>query len=152
MLKLDRLELVLTSPKSQDEFDRYYRFRWEQLRQPLNLPAGSERDQFDRISYHCMALTSENVLVGVGSIQPQENSLMRIRYMAVDSHYQRLGIGALIVKDLMAYAANHQAVKCWLNARAHAVKFYQKQGFEIIGEVETELLLPHFKMETSLIA
>lgn len=149
---MDRLDVVLATPESQNDFDRYYRFRWEQLRQPLNLPVGSERDQMDHLSYHCMALTRKNVIVGVGSIQPQENRLMRIRYMAVDSKYQRLGIGTKIVKDLLTYAVNHQAAKCWLNARTHAVKFYQRQGFEIMGEVETEISLHHFKMETSLTA
>jgi predicted GNAT family N-acyltransferase len=148
---LNKLDFILTSPKSYDDFERYYQFRWQQLRKPLKLPAGSERDPLDKQSFHCMVVAAENSIVAVGSIQPLESNIMRIRYMAVGSEFQRLGIGTDIVKCLLAYAVEHQACKCWLNARSNAVIFYQKQGFELIGEVETELAVPHFKMETSLI-
>lgn len=151
MLKLNKLDFILISPESDDDFERYYQFRWQQLRKPLKFPLGSERDQLDKQSFHCMAITDEDSIIAVGSIQPLENNIMRIRYMAVESRFQRLGIGTDIVKRLLAYAAEHQASSCWLNARSDAVIFYQKQGFKLIGEVETELAVPHLKMETSLI-
>ncbi len=147
---MNKLDYVLISPKSDDDFERYYQFRWEQLRKPLDLPRGSERDALDNQSYHCMVQLSEGLSIGVGSIQPQEDNTMRIRYMAVESQYQRLGVGAKIMKNLLDYAIDNQTAKCWLNARAQAVDFYHKQGFDVIDEVKTELAVPHFKMEILL--
>ncbi len=31
------------------------------------------------------------------------------------------------------------------------MEFYRQQGFVVLGKVETELQVPHFKMEISLI-
>jgi predicted GNAT family N-acyltransferase len=149
--KLIKPDFILTSPKSEDDFERYYEFRWEQLRKPLNLPLGSERDPLDERSFNCMALNCENLIIGVGSIQSADNNTMRIRYMAVMQQLRGLGIGSEIVKSLLAYAVENRACKCWLNARSNATQFYKKQGFEVIGEIETELTVPHFKMEISLI-
>ena len=141
---------MLTSPKSDSDFERYYQFRWEQLRKPLNLPLGSERDPLDEQSFHCVATNDKNSILGVGSIQPADNNAMRIRYMAVMEELQRLGIGSAIVSKLLDHASKNHVSRCWLNARSTAVAFYQQHGFEVVGEVETELAVPHFKMQTSL--
>jgi|TARA_B110000238_G_C16110769_1_gene432585 hypothetical protein len=68
----NKLGFILTSPKSENDFELYYRFRWQQLRQPLNLAEGSERD-----SFHCMALDNDNSIIGIGSIQSCDSGVMR---------------------------------------------------------------------------
>jgi ribosomal protein S18 acetylase RimI-like enzyme len=148
---LSSLGFILTSPKSDEELERYYQFRWEQLRKPLHLPLGSERDPLDAQSFHCVALVKYNSVIGVGSIQSSGNDAMRIRYMSVAADFRRLGIGSAIIKKLLEHAIENNSSKCWLNARSNAVRFYQQQGFEVVGKVKTDLALPHFKMQTSLI-
>ena len=150
LLNLNKLAFTLTFPKSHDDYKRYYQFRWEQLRKPLDLPFGSELDPLDEISFHCMAVINQDELVGIGSIQPAEIDSMRIRYMAVNKDFQRLGIGSAIINKLLEYAIENHATKCWLNARSNALEFYLRQGFKVVAEVETELEIPHFKMETLL--
>lgn len=150
MLKLNKLDFILTSPKSDNDLERYYQFRWQQLRKPLNLPLGSERDPLDVQSFHCMAVSQKNSIIGVGSIQPADNA-MRIRYMAVSTEFHRLGVGSAIIRELLAHARENGLSECWLNARSTAAGFYRQHGFEVMGEVETELAMPHFKMQTSLI-
>ncbi|MDW3096266.1 MAG: GNAT family N-acetyltransferase [Gammaproteobacteria bacterium] len=150
MPDLNKLAFTLTSPKSNDDFKRYYQFRWEQLRRPLDLPFGSEQDPLDEKSFHCMVIINQDELVGIGSIQPAEINSMRIRYMAVSKEFQRLGIGSAIIKNLLEYANENHAIKCWLNARSNVLEFYKQQGFKVVGEVEAEISIPHFKMETLL--
>ena len=152
MLKLNKLDFILISPESDDDFERYYQFRWQQLRKPLKFPLGSERDSLDINSFHCIALDNENSIIGVGSIQPVDNNAMRIRYMAVTAEFRRLGVGSLIIKKLLDHAIKRNSSKCWLNARLSAVEFYRQQGFEVLSKVETDLEVPHFKMEISLIS
>jgi len=141
---------TLTSPVSQDDFEKLYQFRWEQLRKPLNFPQGSERDSLDNTSFHCMAVDENNTVIGAGSIQPCEVDIMRIRYMAVHEQYQRLGIGRSIVENLLTRARKQTITLCWLNARANAVAFYQALGFDVMSEVDAGIAIAHFRMEVKL--
>ena len=150
MPKLNKIDFTLTSPKSDEDFERYYQFRWQQLRKPLKLPLGSERDLLDAESFHCMALDNQNSVIAVGSIQPTDSKAMRIRYMAVNAKFRRIGVGGLIINKLMDYAIERNSPTCWLNARSTAVDFYRRHGFVVLSEVGTDLKVPHFKMEASL--
>ena len=108
----------LRSPKSAEEFDKYFYFRWQQLRQPLNLPLGSERDEHEQNSFHCMAVTPDLKIIGVGRVNSESCDVMRIRYMAVDQSVQGKGIGKAILQRLLEYAKEQHARRCWLKARA----------------------------------
>ncbi len=152
MPELNKLGFILTPPKSDNDFECYYRFRWQQLRQPLNLPVGSERDSLDMDSFHCMALDKKNSIIGVGSIQPCDSNAMRIRHMAVAIEFRRLGVGRAIIKELLDHAIERSSSKCWLNARSSAIEFYRQQGFVVLGRAGTDLQVPHFEMEKSLIS
>ncbi len=147
---LDTLTYKIICPHSHDEYERYFRFRWEQLRKPLKLPLGSERDSLDSQSFHCAAIHKQNSIIGVGSIQPAENQAMRIRYMAVIEKYQRMRIGSRIILKLLEYAQENGAATCWLNARANALEFYRQHGFEVIATMDTGLGIPHFRMQLKL--
>lgn len=153
MLKLKNI--VLTSPVTEDEYKYYYHFRWQQLRQPLDLPLGSEQDKYESVSFHCMARIANNEIVGVGRISPESNrhipqNQMRIRFMAVIDHYRSLGIGSRILQNLLSHADANNISRCWLNARSDAVTFYEKNGFEVVKSIETDLTIPHFEMEIYL--
>ena len=140
----------LSVPQTPEEFSVYYGFRWQQLREPLNLPLGSEQDDGEDTAYHCMAMTPRQKVVGVGRINQEGRNIMRIRYMAVDECMRGMGLGSAIITRLLNYAVQHNAELCWLNARDKACSFYQKHGFEIVEETETGLNIPHFRMEKRL--
>ena len=137
------------------EFQDYYQFRWQQLRQPLNLPIGSEKDEFESVSFHCTAMKPAEGIIGIGRISPESNQScldeqMRIRYMAVANECRLKGIGSIIIERLLLYAERNQVTRCWLNARAEAVPFYEKNGFAVVKSVETDLAIAHFEMEIYL--
>lgn len=143
-------KVLLKSPCSESEFAQYYEFRWQQLRKPLNLPRGSEQDEQELNSFHCSAFISEQTIIGVGRLSPEVNNQMRLRYMAVDEKYRHQGVGSLIVNNLLEYAVSNSIKLCWLNAREEALKFYQKNGFEVTERVQTNLPIPHYRMEIKL--
>ena len=142
--------MLIKSPSTKQEFASYYQFRWEQLRKPLGLSLGSERDQKEDHAHHCMAVDNDGSLVGVGRIHTTPQQDMQIRYMAVDARYQNQGIGSSILSFLLSFAVDQRVPRCWLNARSEACQFYEKAGFEILGPVKSELDIPHFRMEISL--
>ena len=146
----DLKNISLTSPNTSIEFERYYQFRWQQLRKPLKLPIGSEQDEYESVSFHCVALDSKQEIIAVGRISPESDNQMRIRYMAVADQYQQQGIGSMILRALLKYAQQQNISMCWLNARLEAVPFYEKNGFIVVGGSETELAIPHKRMEIYL--
>lgn len=146
----DLKNISLTSPNTPVEFERYYQFRWQQLRKPLNLPIGSEQDEYESVSFHSVAIDSSQQIIAVGRITPESGNQMRIRYMAVAAQFQHRGIGTMILQALLRYAQQQNIYMCWLNARLEAVPFYEKNGFTVVGDSETDLTIPHKRMEIYL--
>lgn len=137
----------ITSPKSPEEFDRYFHFRWQQLRQPLQFPLGSERDEHEAMAFQRMAMNKNNKIIGVGRIHLETPSCAIVRYMATAPDMRHKGIGSAILRDLLAHATEIGATICGLNARESVCAFYQSQGFEIIGSATSELPILHVLME-----
>lgn len=147
---MTEISYTLSSPVTDDDFARYFYFRWQQLREPLNLPSGSEKDQLDSQAYQRMALLSDRTIIGVGRIHLDTPGSAQLRYMAIDSNFQRCGIGSRLLSDLLLHAKKAGAELCWLNARETACTFYQSQGFTLLHAIDSSLNIPHYKMQKHL--
>ena len=65
--------MQIISPKTEEEFEKYYELRWRILRKPWNQPLGSERDDDEDNSFHLMAIENNKTL-GVARLQFINNS------------------------------------------------------------------------------
>jgi len=85
-------------------------------------------------------LFHENNLVGVISIFKTRNPLFveksqfQIRGMAILEHHQKKGFGEALVKHGEDYIKQQNGTMIWFNARIVAVGFYEKLGYQIIGD------------------
>ena len=103
------------------------------LRKPWLQPKGSEKDDGDKSSIHRMIIDESNgKAVAVGRLQFNTSEEAQIRYMAVSDNYQLKGYGNIIVKTLEDIALNKGIRNIILQARENALKFYWKNGYEII--------------------
>ena len=94
---------------------------------------GSEKDEGDKSSIHRMIIDESNgKAVAVGRLQFNTSEEAQIRYMAVSDNYQLKGYGNIIVKTLEDIALNKGIRNIILQARENALKFYWKNGYEII--------------------
>ena len=79
-------------------------------------------------------------LAGVASLFHANSDLFpeieqfQLRGMAVLPEYQKKGIGEKLVFQAEKEAKNRYGELMWFNAREIAVPFYEKLGYEIIGE------------------
>lgn len=125
--------MKIIEPNSSVEFEQYYNLRYEVLRKPWLQPKGSEKDDGDKSSIHRMIIDESNgKAVAVGRLQFNTNEEAQIRYMAVSDNYQLKGYGNIIVKTLEDIALNKGIRNIILQARENALKFYWKNGYEII--------------------
>ena len=125
--------MKIIEPNSSAEFEQYYNLRYEVLRKPWLQPKGSEKDDGDKSSIHRMIIDESNgKAVAVGRLQFNTSEEAQIRYMAVSDNYQLKGYGNIIVKTLEDIALDKGIRNIILQARENALKFYWKNGYEII--------------------
>ena len=141
----------IISPKNKKDFDKYYYFRWEYLRKPLDQKLGTEQDDIENKSIHRMVLDNHQKIIAVGRIHYNTSIESQIRYFAVDKDYRRKGVGSYLMKDLEDIAIKNNCQNMILNARENSIDFYEKLGYKIFKK--TNLLfekIQHYKMKKVL--
>ncbi len=141
----------LTRPASENDFSRYYHFRWRQLRAPWGQPVGSERDDKDATADHIMVVDDHGEIIGVGRLHRLDEQRARIRYMAVAEQRRRQGAGRRMIEYFEQRCKQWRVAEIILDARESAVAFYQACGF--VRQGKSHLLfgeIQHFRMRKTL--
>ena len=109
------------------------------------VPEELEIDGLDDKAKHVLAFV-DSVQIGTGRILSDGH----IGRVAVLKNYRGLGIGKLIMKDLIKWAQNMNLEKVWLSSQWHAHSFYLDLGFVCVGEIYIEAGIDHIKMYRTL--
>ncbi|CAG21758.1 bifunctional GNAT family N-acetyltransferase/hotdog fold thioesterase [Photobacterium profundum] len=128
----------LITPKTDDDFARYYDFRWRMLREAWRMPVGSERDAYDELSAHRMIVTDNGETIAIGRLYMTPDNDGQIRFMAVHPNYRHQGMGAIVLMALESLARQDGAKRLVCNAREDAIPFYLKNDFTSQGELSDE--------------
>jgi ribosomal protein S18 acetylase RimI-like enzyme len=129
------LSIEIREPKTEEEFEQYYLLRWRIMRQPWNMPRGSEKDDLEEESIHVAAFKLGEI-IGCGRAHFTSKDQAQIRWMAVDERFQKQGIGSKLLIELEKKIFQNGAKEIILKAREKAVNLYKKQGYEIFKEGE----------------
>ena len=141
--------IEIKEPSTKQEWDMYYKIRWEILRKPLGLKQGSERDELDQVANHRIVEKQKNILA-VGRLHFNSNNTAQIRYMAVIQNSQRNGYGKLLVDEFVKIAKQNNISKIVLYSRDSVIKFYEKLGFSIIARAHKLKSVQHFLMQKNI--
>ncbi|WP_372626640.1 YiiD C-terminal domain-containing protein [Arsukibacterium sp.] len=140
----------LTSPKTAEHWDAYYQLRWQVLRAPWQQPPGSERDEFEAQAYHLMLVDNNGIVQAIGRLHQLDDTTGQIRYMAVADSARGMGAGNRILHALEQQAVAGGLTLLQLNAREQAVGFYQKSGYQLVGDAAPMFGIAHLKMAKTL--
>lgn len=88
----------------------------------------------------------EDACVGAAQLTPVEPGLVQIEHVAVLLSHRRRRIGEGIIQAMIGNASSQNLEQIQLSARADAEGFYQKLGFERIGEAYEDFGSPHILM------
>jgi N-acetylglutamate synthase-like GNAT family acetyltransferase len=124
--------IEIRSPKTKEEWDKYYQLRWEILRKPWNQPLGSEKDSSEDTSIHFMAVDDDNDILGVCRLQKNSETEGQIRFMAIAEKAQGKGIGKLLINAVENKSKELGIKTIILQARENAVPFYKSCNYTII--------------------
>lgn len=155
----------------------YFATRYAILREPLGMPLGSERLGDDEEAVHAWIESNGQVIsVGRAHIIPATSDgsgadhkgpnapsipafgplaassaarpAFQIRQMGTLPQHQRNGFAAQVLRELERIMTKNLACKTgFLQARTHAIPFYESQGWVIIDEpYEIIGIGPHYSM------
>ncbi len=128
------------------EYEKEIDLRYKVLRQPLGLTYTQEQLDAEKDEFHFAAFDGER-LVGCLLMKAIDKDEIKMRQVAVDESYQGKGVGKALVLFSEKFAAKKGFTVITLHARKTAVPFYEKLGYEIVGDEFIEVTLPHFKMK-----
>ncbi len=132
---------------------RYYwhgvDLRYAVLREPLGLNFTREQLLAEDKDIHIIYYT-DAVAMGTLMLTPSNNGRIKMRQVAIDDQFQGAGIGSKMVEYSEAYALDHGFTIMELHARKTAVPFYQKLGYQVVGDEFLEVTIPHYKMTKDL--
>ena len=142
--------ILFKTPSSSEEFKNYDLFRWKILRKPIGKSIESLKDEYEDSSYHLIGII-DNKIIACGRLHFNNAYEAQIRYMAIDEHYRRKGIGVKVIELLEAEAKKRRINKIVLNARNHVIEFYEKSGYKAVRKYEgSDTGIPHTTMEKIL--
>ena len=136
-------------PFGSDQYRRACALRNEILRAPLGLPLSEADLQGEADQLHFGLFDDDELAACVSAIALTADHA-KIRQTAVAEAYQRQGLGRRIMTQLEAALAARGFVSLSLHARSTAVGFYQKLGYETVGDAFIEVSIPHRKMAKRL--
>ena len=145
---IDNFEI--RSPISEEEWERYDNFRWQVLRKPIKMSHIPLKDNLEEASIHLMGVTSEGKIIACGRLHLNTSYEAQIRYMGVSEDSRRSGIGSKMLKKLEDDAIKQGANQIMLNARENAVPFYKSLGYFEVGPYESDIQIPHTRMEKKI--
>lgn len=139
------MNIVIRSVQNQKELDDMYNQRWLVLREPLNMDKGTEKDQYDDISFHLVAICNHQVIASA-RLRELSETVGSIAYVAVNPEFQSQGIGTKLLEKLLEEAQSQNFKHLRLMARLNALNFYKRIGFFEQGSIFSYLGIPHVFM------
>lgn len=131
------------------DYNEMVKLRYAILRKPLGLdfaPEDLEKEKDDIL----LGYFDDKKLEGCCLLTKTSPYEVRLRQMAVMSGLQKHGIGKALIQFAENIARDLGFKKICMHAREEAMGFYEKQGYEKVGDRFMEVTLPHFKMEKLL--
>lgn len=110
------------------------------------VPPEIEADELDVTSRHVLARDDQGRPIGTARLAPTR----RIGRMAVLAEWRGRGVGAAMLQALLDLARDLRYGEVELHAQVDAIGFYERFGFEPIGEEFTEAGIRHRMMRLAL--
>ena len=107
-----------------------------------NVSEEIEMDEFDDIATHILAYIGGKA-IGTARWRFSEEGAKMERF-AVLKEYRGKGVGEELVKYTLDKLRDNNFI--YLNAQESVIKFYEKFGFEVVGDRFYEADIPHTKM------
>jgi len=126
--------ILIKTPKTREEFKAYYELRYRVLRAPWGQPKDTEKDDFEPISEHFMAIDeASGKIIGVVKVFEKSSGVGWFSHLAVDPAYQRHGVGKKLIETVEEAAKERGFTVLGCMSRLNTTAYFEKRGFTIAG-------------------
>lgn len=126
--------IQIKNPKTRNEFKEYYDLRYKVLREPWGQPRGTEKDDYEPISQHFMAVDdTTGQIVGVAKLYENERGVAWLSHLAVIGSWQHKGVGKQLMDHVEELARQQGYKKIGCLARLNTTKYFENAGYRISG-------------------
>lgn len=136
-------------PHGSPAYEETVALRDDILRRPLGLVYPPEMLGAEASDYH-LACYSDGVLAGCLILTPIDERTVQMRQVAVAEAMQGTGIGRAMVERSEEIARAQGFAEMVLNARDTAIPFYDRLGYERVGEEFEEVGIRHWRMRKDI--
>jgi predicted GNAT family N-acyltransferase len=131
------------------EYQQMLKLRDDILRKPLGLQFNTEELEQEK-DHLLIAAVDDGTMRGCCMLVKEGEQTVRLRQMAVTNNLQGKGIGRALMQFAENLARDHGFRKITMHARSNAVGFYEKLGYQKVGDEFEEVTIPHYVMEKKL--
>ena len=124
---------TIKTPVTNNDFKAYYALRYKVLSEPWGHPKGTEKDDYEPVSEHFMAVDEKGNVVGVVKLYEKSDGVGNISHLAVTPEQQHKGIGHLLLEAVEQRARARGFKTIGAMSRVTATAFFEKFGFRIAG-------------------
>lgn len=129
-------------------YQQMVQLRDEVLRRPLGLTFSPE--QLETENDILVGAFEDDRILGCCILTPIDHETVKLRQMAVARKQQHKGIGYSIMQFAENLARDKGYKTVTMNARDTAIGFYQKMGYQVVGDSFIEVTVPHHVMVKKL--
>lgn len=131
------------------EYQQMVKLRDDILRKPLGLSFDASELEKEKNNL-LMAAYEDDQMLGCCMLVEEDPQTVRLRQMAVLNDLQGKGIGKALMTFAENLARDRGYRKITMHARKNAIGFYEKMGYEKVGQEFEEITIPHYVMEKQL--
>lgn len=132
------------------EYEETVALRDDILRKPLGLSFTPEALGAESGDLHLACYDASGALCGCLILTPAGEGHVKMRQVAVSASLQGRGVGRAMVERSEEIARERGFTEMTLHARETAVPFYERLGYERVGERFEEVGIPHWAMRKEL--
>ncbi len=119
------------------------------LRQPLGLRFSAEQLASESTCIHFTGSVNDQIIACCVAAKKQEG-WFQVRQVAVDFDFQRRAFGRQLMEFVHGHIASLGGKDVFCHSRDVAESFYEKLGYQAVGEYFEEVSIHHIRMEKNL--
>ncbi|TXS03051.1 GNAT family N-acetyltransferase [Streptomyces sp. col6] len=136
-----------------------FRLRKDVFVREQNVPEELEYDAYDAEAVHVMAVAADGTTLGTGRLlhgpaavahTGADRTVGSLGRLAVGKEARGLGVGAALVRAIEDAARDHGLAAVDLHAQTHALRFYERLGYEPYGPEFMDAGIPHRAMRRTI--
>ena len=127
-----------------------FEIRKEVFVKEQNVPEDHEIDEYDENAIHVIGYDNDNHPIATARIRLLNETTGKVERVAILKDYRGRGLGLKLLNFVEQTANENQLTFLTMNAQHYAIPFYEKLGYNVLGEPFDEENIKHIVMEKHL--